>query len=125
MKELQLINLDKIISVSLRLECEYDWFRCLPSKPIFKFFNIINTGKYTKEGWNQIGYENIYTSEELIKKGYNVYDNKVYSKPYIYIQLMDKQSITYKFDTNELADKALVKLVNECEKMNIKLITNY
>jgi hypothetical protein len=134
MKKLQLINLDKIISVSLfeERDANFIWQK---AEPIKKFFNLINTGKFTKEGWrdmdslsdvyflDSLSDKAVYTKEELKSYNYNVYDYRVCYKPYINIILCDKNSITWRFDTNESANIALTNLVNLCEAKNIKLVT--
>jgi len=98
---IEYFDVNRIVTISLRGERVDSHFEWQNPKPIKRFFGLIDTGKYTPEGYYNLSrYNNYYTEEELINHGYIVKDKVVYYKPYVQVDLEHENSLTVKFEND-------------------------
>lgn len=106
-------NLSAIILIKLYKESVASKWLWRESKPIKKFFGLIDTGRVTEAGFEDMtSYSTcIYTEEELKGYDYKVYPtneriiNRVANKPVVEIHLSHEHRITRKFENDEDAIK--------------------
>lgn len=75
------------------------------SEPIYKFFGLIKTKKFTESGWmdcSTISFS-IYSEDEVKSMGFIVKDKTVYHKPKITIIFKNKQRVEKEYNDEQTA----------------------
>ena len=117
-------DVDRIISIRFRPEYPVDHIYWAESKPIKKFFGLINTGKFTEAGWvDYCEWDRIpYSDDDLRKRGYIVYDRnerineRVCRKAYVKVYLTHDNSIEQSFDSDKQAEEWIETLKTKSGK---------
>lgn len=111
--EKEYFDVNRIVSIHFkpeRVTNDYAWEK---SKPIKKFFGLIDTGRFTEEGWEyyyDYAHTFIYSDDDLRRKGYKVYsaderlNSRVCVKACVKIYLTDNNQIEMSFESNEEAE---------------------
>jgi hypothetical protein len=117
-------DVDRIISIHYRPENPVSWIYWVESKPIKKFFGLYNTGRFTEAGWvdNSEWDENIYTDDDMRKRGFIVYDkderinDRICKKAYVKVYLTHDNSVEQSFDSNKQAEEWIETLKEKSGK---------
>jgi hypothetical protein len=111
-------NLSAIILIKLYKESVCTHWLWRESKPIKTIFGLIDTGRVTEAGFEDMSSlsTDVYTDEELKEYGYKVYtmservNSRVANKPYVEIILSHKQTVYRKFENDDDAVKYIEHL---------------
>lgn len=123
-------DVSRIISVYFRREHTATKFYWQDSKPIKKFFGLINTGRFTEAGWlNAYDWnEELYTEDEIRGYGYKVYNTderineRICNKAYVKVYLTHDNSIEQKFETDAEAE-AWIESLKEKSGKTFEVVT--
>ena len=95
-------DVNAIISIEFLPE-QNSTFYWVDAKPIYNWFGLHNTGKFTKEGWENAAdcYSSKYDADQLKNLEYNVYpvSKRVCNKSYVQVKLTHG-SYARKFETD-------------------------
>ena len=103
-------NTDEIVSILFIPERVDNGFEWIESRPIKKFFGLINTGKFTQAGWFGDWDGRTYTDEQLRNYGYKVYttdervNDRVCKFAKVKVYLTHDNEVEQTFETDEDAE---------------------
>ena len=105
-------DVSRIVSIHFMTEKPTNKFYWVDSRPIKKFFGLINTGKFTEPGWvdHYDWDEVIYTDEDIRNYGYKVYstderiNDRICTFAHVKVYLTHDNTIEQVFKTNEEAE---------------------
>jgi hypothetical protein len=111
-------DIDRIVTIYLAGERPNHSFVWENEKPIKYFFGLIDSGRFTPEGYyKSCSYDSdCYTEEELINYGYLVKDKIVYDKPYVKIDLEHDNSVNISFETEAEMKEWVNKIIEKSKK---------
>ena len=123
-------DLSRIVSIYFSPEKTASKFYRVDSKPIKKFFGLINTGKLSEPGWADCNdwEEVIYTDEDIRRYGYKVYttDKRINERichfAHVKVYLTHDNTIEQTFETNQEA-QAWIELLKETSGKTFEIAT--
>jgi hypothetical protein len=130
MKTKEYFDVSRIVSVYFRPEHTETRFYWQDSKPIKKFFGLINTGRFTEAGWlNAYDWEEVlYTEDEIRGYGYKVYNTderineRICHKAYVKVCLTHDNIIEQRFETDADAE-AWIESLKEKSGKTFEVVT--
>ena len=121
---LEYFDVSRIVSILFRPERTCNHIEWVESKPIKKFFGLINTGKFTQAGWvdhSEWDYDT-HTDDELRQRGYIVYNtderinNRVCKRAHVKVYLTHDNTIEQTFDSDQKAEEWIDLLKSTSQK---------
>jgi hypothetical protein len=108
-------DVNSVIGIKFVKEEPCEWFiwkEEIVKKRLFGKLKIYPAGFYDESSYR----EHIWTKEELLERGYKVYDwdervnNRVCSKPYVVVYLGHKLEVNHTFESDEIASEWIKNL---------------